>query len=464
MSSYYVESDSCYKRLIVMQMHFEYRDEKERIMSESNNNDKEFSFLKEKIKDKPLNKKKIVLKVIMCVIMAVVFGLIASFTFVLSKPYFEEKFEKEEEPSKVEIPKDEITTETEDPVAQDTTEVEEAVQPVDNSIVIPEYEIELDDLETLYKKLSEVSKGAEKFLVTVTGVTSDVDWFNDTLENTGQATGIIVANNEQELLMLTNLGIVNNMEKITVTFIDGSTVEASLGKYDVNTQLAIVSVPLESITETTMNSISIASLGNSYASSKGDGVIAVGSPLGYSESVTYGMLTSTSKTVTTIDANYRIITTDAVGSSNASGALINLEGEVIGYISPSYSTDTSMGVITAIAISDLKTDIEKLSSNQDIVYFGVKGSDVTVSIAEQQGLPVGVYIVETVLDSPAMNAGIQNGDVITKIEDVDIKSVRDLQNELAKYQSNQVISVVVKRQGIDEYKDIDFVITLGAQN
>lgn len=450
-----------------MQMHLEYRDEKERIMSGSNNNDNEFSFIKEKIKDKPLNKKRIALKALMCIIMAIVFGIIASFTFVLTRPYFEEKMVKKEEPDKVEIPKDETSTdEAENTIAQVPTEntTQETVQLEENPIVNPVYELELDDIETIYKKLNAVTKEADKFLVTVTGVTSDVDWFNDTLENTGQAAGIIVANNGQELLMLTNLNVVNNVEKITVTFIDGSTVEASAGKYDSNTQTAIVSVPLENIAETTMNSISVASLGNSYASCKGDVVISVGSPLGYNDSVTYGMLTSTSKSVTTIDANYRILTTDAVGSTNASGAVINLNGEVIGYIAPQYNADSSMGVITALAISDLKMIIEKLLNNEDIVYLGVKGSDVTVEIANQQQLPVGVYVVETTLDSPAMTAGIQNGDVITKIGDIDINSVRDLQNELGKYLSNQVISVVVKRQGIDEYKDINFTLTLGAKN
>jgi S1-C subfamily serine protease len=213
-----------------------------------------------------------------------------------------------------------------------------------------------------------------------------------------------------------------------------------------------------------MNSISVATLGNSYSVAKGDAVIAVGSPLGYSDSVTYGMLTSTSKSVTTVDANYRIFTTDAVGSANASGVLINLDGEVIGYISPSFSPDSSMRVITALAISDLKSNIVKLSNNEEVVLFGVKGSDVTNNIAEQEGLPVGVYVVETVLDSPAMNAGIQNGDVITKVGGVEVKTVRELQAELSKYQADNVIPIVVKRQGIDEYKDIDFVVSLGAKN
>jgi serine protease Do len=445
-------------------MHLEYRDEKERNMSDSKNNDKEFSFIKEKIKDKPLNKKRIVLKSLMCILMAVVFGAIASFTFVLTMPYFEDKLQKEEEPGKVSIPKDETTIqETESANAQVT---EEAVptEIVEPPVVVPEFEIELDDLKALYMKLSNVSKDAAKCLVTVTGVTSDVDWFNDTLENKGQASGIIVANNGQELIMLTNYGIISDAEKITVTFVDGSTVEASAGKYDVNTQLAIVSVPLDRIAEATMNSITVAKLGNSYASRKGDVVISIGSPLGYSDSVTYGMLTSTSKTVTTIDANYRILTTDAVGSVSASGALLNLDGEVIGYIAPTYSPDRSLGVIIALAISDLKADIEKLSCNEDVVYFGIKGSDVTTEIAKQKSIPTGVYVVETVLDSPAMNAGIQNGDIITMLGDKEIKTAKDLQSELAKYQANQVVPVVVKRQGIDEYKDINFVVTLGAKN
>jgi S1-C subfamily serine protease len=434
-------------------------------MSDSNNNDEEFSFIKEKIKDKPLNKKRIILKSIMCIIMAVVFGTIASFTFVLTRPYFEEKLQKNAEPDKVEIPQDEAGTEDTTNVQAQTQagEQTEEVQPTEAPIA-PEFELELDDLETLDKKLSEVAKGANRFLVTVTGVTSDVDWFNDTLESTSQAAGIIVANNGQELLMLTNYGIVSKAEKITVTFIDGSTVEATAGKYDTNTQLAIVSVPLENVAETTMNSISVANLGNSYASNKGEVVISVGSPLGYSDSVTYGMLTSTAKTVTTVDANYCILTTDAVGSTNASGALINLDGDVIGYITPAYSPENCTGVITALAISDLKSNIARLSNNEDVVYLGIKGSDVTYAIAKEQNLPVGVYVVETAMDSPAMNSGIQNGDVITKIGETQIKSVRDLQNELGKYQANQVISIAVKRQGIDEYKDINFAVTLGAKN
>ncbi|MFA9378256.1 MAG: S1C family serine protease [Lachnotalea sp.] len=435
-------------------------------MSDSNNNE-EFSFIREKFKDKPLNKRRIVLGALFCIVLAILFGSIASVTFVLTKPYFEQKLIKKEEPDKVSIPKDETSVdEVENTMAPvpdvETQEPEEVVEPMENTVVVPE--LELDDLVTLYKKINEVAKEADKFVVTVTGVTSNVDWFNDTVESTGQAAGIIVANNGQELLMLTKYSVINDVEKITVTFADGNTVEASAGKYDSNTQLAIVSVPLDNIDEATMDCISIASLGNSYASGKGDIIISLGSPLGYNDSVTYGMLTSTSKTVTTIDANYRVLTTDAVGSSKGSGAIINLAGEVIGFIAPEYNMDSSMGVVTALAISDLKTDIEKLLTNEDVVYFGIKGSDVTADIAEQQNLPMGVYVVETEMDSPAMNAGIQNGDVITKIEDTEIKTVRDLQNELGKYKENQVLSVVVKRQGMDEYKEIEFIVTLGAKN
>ncbi|PXV91138.1 serine protease Do/serine protease DegQ [Lachnotalea glycerini] len=430
------------------------------------NNEEEFSFIKEKIKEKPLNKKRLALKALLCIGMAVVFGSIASLSFVLTKPYFEEKLTKKEEPDKVSIPQDETSSDNADSAVSANTDAtaQNSAQTENTPVVIPDFELELDDVEDLYKKFNEVAKEADQSVVTVTGVSSDVDWFNDTLENKGQAAGLIIANNGQELLMLTNLDVVENTEKILVTFCDGCTIEASSGKYDGNTRLAVVGVPLENIEESTMNSISVATLGNSYASHTGEIVLALGSPLGYSNSVTYGMLTSTSKSVTTVDANYRILTTDAVGSSNSSGVIINLKGEIIGIIAPEYTPDTSMGVVTALAISDLKASIEKLSNSEDVVYLGIKGSDVSTEIAKQQNIPVGVYVIEAVMDSPAMSAGIQNGDVITKIGDADIKTVRDMQNELAKYQVNQAITVVVKRQGMDEYKDINFTVTLGAMN
>ncbi|WP_099469507.1 S1C family serine protease [Konateibacter massiliensis] len=438
-------------------------------MSGLSNNEEEFSFIKEKIKEKPLNKKRLALFGVLCVVMAIIFGALASFTFVLTRPYFEEQLTKEQEPDKVSIPKDETASDEAESVmaqtdtqAPDTTQSQSPAQTEETPVVTPEFEMELDDIEMLYKKLNVVAREAGKSVVTVTGVTSDVDWFNDTLENKGQSTGIIVENNGQELLMLTNLSVVEGAEQLMVTFHDGTTVEASAGKHDANTQLSVVSVPLENIAETTMNEISMATLGNSYGAHTGEVVIALGSPLGYSDSVTYGMLTSTTKTVTTTDANYRILTTDAAGSESGSGVLINLEGQVIGIIAPEYCPDGTTNLVTALAISDLKAGIEKLSNHEDVAHLGIKGSDVTNEIAEKENIPVGVYVVETVMDSPAMNSGLQNGDVITKFGDVEVKTVRDLQNELVKYSPNQVISVVAMRQGMDEYKEIKFVVTLGS--
>lgn len=434
--------------------------------------DEEFSFIKEKIKDKPINKKRLVLAVLICTGLAIVFGCIASLSFVISKPCFEKIFVKETEPDKVSIPQDETSTAVSDNVKEADTETdnqqsnqndpdsqEEQKDPEPETIIVPA-DLKLEDFKTLYHELNLVAKEAGKFIVTVTGVTSDLDWFNDTFENKGQASGIIIADNGQELFILTSYEILENAEKITVTFNDDTVYDAQLKQYDRNTSIAVIGIPLDSIEESAMEGIKLAPLGNSYAASQGDMIIAIGSPLGYSESLSYGILTSTNKYVSTIDANYRVLTTDAVGSVNGTGAIVNMAGEVIGIIAPEYNPDSTISAVAGLGISDLKSVLEKLSNNQEMVYLGIKGSDVTEEISDEQKLPIGVYVTEAIMDMCAMNAGIQSGDVIVNVGGTDIKTMRDLKAELIKYQPEQVIEVKAMRQGMDEYKEINFTITL----
>lgn len=434
--------------------------------------DEEFSFIKEKIKDKPINKKRLVFTVLFCTGLAVVFGCVVSLSFVLSKPGFEKIFDKEAEPDMVSIPQDETSTVVSDSVNESEIDENNSQQEPDiplpkeeeeekepETIVVPA-ELKLEDFKTLYHELNLVAKEARKFTVTVTGVTSDLDWFNDTLESKGQASGIIIADNSQELFVLTAYDILEGAEKITVTFNNDTVCDAQLKQHDKNTSIAVIGIPIDSIEEDTMENIKIAPLGNSYAASQGDMIIAIGSPLGYSESLSYGILTSTNKYVSTIDANYRVLTTDAVGSVNGTGAIVNMAGEVIGIIAPEYNPDSTISAVAGLGISDLKSIIEKLSNNQEMVYLGIKGSDVTEDISEEQKLPIGVYVTEVIMDMCAMSTGIQSGDVIVNVGGTDIKTMRDLKTELIKYLPDQVIEVKAMRQGMDEYKEISFTVTL----
>ena len=261
-----------------------------------------------------------------------------------------------------------------------------------------------------------IGKQANKFIVAVTGVKSNTDWFNNAYESKGQGSGIIIANSGQELLILTERKVIAGASSVYVTFVNDTSVEASIKKYDGNTGITVLSVPVDEIDNDTMNLISVAGLGNSLAITQGTLALAVGSPLGTNYSILTGNITSSAYSISTIDANYDIFTTDIVGSKNGSGALINLNGEVIGLVTQGYSSEGDQNTLTAISISELKPVIEMLSNNKDIPYIGLEITTVTNTIAKENDIPKGVYIKEVKMDSPAMAAGLQSGDVITEID------------------------------------------------
>ena len=213
-------------------------------------------------------------------------------------------------------------------------------------------------------RISSTQSGREanKSIVTVTGVKSDTDWFNNPYESRGQSSGIIVAENGRELLILTERKAITDVQEIYVTFVNDTTVEAAMKMYDGNTGIAILSVPLTGIEESTRSAISTAVLGNSITMAQGTIVIAVGSPLGTNYSVLAGNITSTNNSISTLDSNYTVFTTNIVGSSSGSGALINVDGEVVGLVMQDYSNAEDENTLTAISISELKTIIEMLSN------------------------------------------------------------------------------------------------------
>lgn len=416
-------------------------------------NDK-FSFINEKIKEKPLNKRRLLLHAGYIAGVAVVFGLVASLIFAFFQPIFSQMMYPEQEPV-VTIPKDDIReTET---TEQTSTEILE--QPEPEQPVAPEpREFEITDFQNLQNELYAVGREANKFVVTVTGVKSDTDWFNNAYESKGQASGIIIADNGQELLILTERKVISGAEEIFVTFINDVAVEASMKKYDGNTGIAVLSVPREEVDEATMNAIAVAELGNSLVIPQGMIAIAVGSPLGTNYSILTGNITSTTNSISTVDANYTVFTTDIVGSTKGSGVIINASGQVIGLVMQDYSSDGDQNTLTAISISELKTLIEMLSNNQDIPYIGLELTTVTNDIANEYDIPKGAYIKEVKMDSPAMAAGLQKGDVITKMGGEAIYTVDGYESKLLQLKPDERVKIVVERQSAGGYKEITCVV------
>lgn len=447
-----------------------------------------FSFINEKIKEKPLNKKYLIKKALFTVVLAVIFGAVAALVFSLLQPEFSNWFYPEEKPV-VTIPKDDVM-ETEESGQGDTQESSEQkdTQDTENDGQQGEngtaengqqgngetgnsqqeqaeqtgkdvsdndlQELELADFQKLQNKLYAVGKEANKSIVTVTGVKSDTDWFNNPYESKGQASGIIVAENSRELLVLTERKAIADAQEIYVTFINDISVKAEMKKYDGNTGIAVLSVKASELTENTKNAIEVAVLGNSLTVTQGTIAIAIGSPLGTNYSILTGNITSTTNSISTIDHNYSVFTTDIVGSSNGSGALVNVDGELIGIVMQRYSSAGDENTLTAISISELKALIEMLSNGQDIPYIGLEVTTVTAAIEREYEIPKGAYIKDVCMDSPAMAAGLQNGDVITEIDGDEILTAENYEKKLLSLKPEDTVEVKIERQGPEGYTEI----------
>ena len=259
---------------------------------------KNYEFIKEKRKERPVNKKRMLIQATFVFAMALMFGVVASFVIAFLQPKIEAFLYPPEEPTTVSIPVDEPTETLSTEVVGTENANEENEQPIN----MTDWQPTIEDLQMLQNQLYAVGREANRFVVTVTGIQSNTDWFNNAYESKDQGSGIIIANNSQELLILTEKKVISNAQEVYVTFADETTIKASMKQYDGNTGIAILSVPLSEIEASTMQKISIAPLGSSLYVQQGTLTIAVGSPMGMNFSILTGNITSTTNTISTIDA------------------------------------------------------------------------------------------------------------------------------------------------------------------
>lgn len=270
---------------------------------------------------------------------------------------------------------------------------------------------------------------------------------------------MIIGDNGMELLILTEHEKVKDGD-LKVRFYDHTEAAGTLKKYDSNTGLAVVSVNLSDVDSSTREVISYAELGSSKSLRSGQPVIVVGNPTGSNDSLLFGNLTSVTQTAELYDSSYNILTTDILRSSNGSGIVADWSGKIIGLLQEKTEVEGQDNTIQAYGISDVKDLIEHLSNNQDIVYMGIVGADVTTSISEQENIPIGVYVSEVSLDSPAITAGIQPGDIITEINGQAIVNLKDIVATLLKCSSGQTVDVRYKRADASGYQDLQASVTL----
>lgn len=454
------------------------------------NDPKPYKFMKESIKKQPPDWKKIVLLIAGWLALAALGGLVAAAVFAVTEPKIAEAVTREEPPAKVDIPGDEDPNSGQEP--DETITASSASAPVDSSGSGSEIssstvdsstsessvsestvsesteengaaegtESSLKNYEALYQDMLGVTEKPKQALVTVIGITNQMDYFNQNYENQQQISGLIVADNGQDLFILTEYRIVENVERIQVTFWDETMVDATYQRHDPSTGLTIVKVDESKLDEGTRNGLAVAPLGSSYLVSQGDPVVAVGSPVGYSDSIAYGVVTSVTNKISALDNEYNLLTTDILGSTDGSGILVNLDGEIVGIIAQSYSAKGN-NVVTGIAISQIKKLIENLSNNVSRAYIGIRGQDVTEELSDKTGIPKGVLISRVADDSPAMMAGMKEYDVIVKLGEHKVETIKQYHEQLGKYSTGDVVTVTAMRKGAEGYAEMTFDVTIG---
>ena len=280
--------------------------------------------------------------------------------------------------------------------------------------------------------------------------------------------GIIVGQNDSELLIVTNNHVVENSETLTVTFCNEESIEAAVKGTDSSRDLAVVAVPLDSIPDDTMSQIKTAVIGNSDSLKVGEPAIAIGNALGYGQSVTTGIISAKERSIEGYDGSY-IQTDAAINPGNSGGALLNINGEVIGINSAKISDSTVEGMGFAIPISDVSDIIQNLMNKETRTkvaeneqgYLGIKGYDVNETGAQMYNMPTGVYIAEVTKNGAADKAGLSKGTIITAFDGNSVTSKDGLKGQLAYYKVGEKVTVTVQvPENNGEYTESEVEVTL----
>lgn len=300
-------------------------------------------------------------------------------------------------------------------------------------------------------------------------------------ESESAGTGIIISQNDSELLVVTNNHVVAGSNTLTVTFADGNSVEANIKGTDSEYDVAVVAVPLDSISEDTKKAISVATLGDSTELKVGEPAIAIGNALGYGQSVTTGVISALNRSVSetnettgeTTESSVKLIQTDAaINPGNSGGALVNASGEVVGINSSKLVGDSVEGVGYAIPISDVSDLIENLMNQEtktkvaeaDQGAIGIKGMSVSTEYSQQLNMPEGVYVSEVTKGGGAEKAVMTRGCIITGINGTTVSSMDDLQEQLQYYAKGDEVELTIQvPQSNGEYQEQSVNVTLGAK-
>ena len=362
-------------------------------------------------------------------------------------------------------------------IVQEAEPIEEVQIP--EQTPVSESGIDMTSTQTITTVVTDVTEVVENVMpavVSITNIYTETTSFwgqNFSSEAQSSGSGIIVNENEEELLIVTNYHVVADADTLKVQFINESVADAQVKGADSNMDLAVIAVRLDTLDADTKNAISLAKLGDSDSLKVGEPAIAIGNALGYGQSVTTGVISALDRQIEISEdgsTTGNLIQTDAaINPGNSGGALLNVKGEVIGINSNKIGGSAIEGMGYAIPISSAEPIIENLMlretkdkvAEENKGYLGISGINVTSDVANMYGMPQGVYVTQVYEGTAAADAGMLNGDIITGFEGSGVGSMEDLQGYLEYYEKGESVEVTVMRTSGGEYKETVLTVVLG---
>lgn len=409
--------------------------------------------------------------------LALVFGLVAGGAFI-GINYLNDILSGGKPVAAVEKQESEPKEEKEDKKSDDTDEEKEEKKEKD-SVTINKSEglatAQMNNGETSLASVKDVAKEAMPSIVAITNkslqeVRMMFSYETQVFESESEGSGIIIGQNDSELLILTNNHVVDGAETLTVQFIDDEACEADVKGTDAGLDVAVISVKLDDLKKSTRDAIKIALIGDSDKLEIGEQVVAIGNALGYGQSVTTGIVSALNRDIEESGLEGGLIQTDAaINPGNSGGALLNMKGEVVGINSAKLSDTTVEGMCYAIPISTAVPTAETLMNREtrekvdedEAGYMGIVGVLITKGDAEKYSMPEGIYLQQVVDDSPADEAGLKVGDIIEKFDGISINSYSELQDTMKYYRAGEEVDLIIYRQNDGEYEEKTITITLG---
>lgn len=349
------------------------------------------------------------------------------------------------------------TAETEaSPAPAETTSAAELVQRE-----LANYSYTIEDYEKLNAALKHVASDAEPSLVEVNSQATSTDLFGMQVASGARAAGMIVARNGDELLILTASSIIKEGNAITVTVSGNAVYNAQLKALDQTDGLAVVAISQQDLSAKDRHELRVITIGNAGRLQRGDLLVAVGAPDGVYPSYAVGSISSISYNATYIDGCIVSMQANLDAASSGGSFVLNTKGELIGWVS-SHLGDTESGYRRIAVATDFLAQIQTMSNGSYFPYIGLRAQEVTAEMTHA-GLPSGLYIQECEKNSPAYNAGIQSGDIVTRINDTEIRSMPDYRKLLGELQVGDVLRVTVQRQSQDKYTEIEYQVKAEAR-